>query len=91
MTFIGWWILWLQPGNAMSQTSGHSLSLRERSQIVSQIRRRLSTAFMQANGSCLLKRVANVGLKLAVKRIEWAMQEDMRMRQERRAKLECFP
>ena len=76
----------------VSQTSGYAISSRERSQIVSQIRRRLSTAFVKANSACTINRVANIGpnSKLAAKRREWVMLEDQRMKQERRSNWNAF-
>ena len=70
----------------MTQTTGYSLSSRERSQIVGQIRRQLSTAFTRANSLCTLSRVMNVGpnSRAAAKRREWAMLEEEGMRRERR-------
>ena len=63
------------------------MSDNERSQIIGQIRRKLSTAFMRAVATCTLHRVTHVGAgsKAAAKRREWAMGEEFRMRNERRA------
>ena len=71
----------------ISQTSGYSISSQERSLIIGQIRRRLSTAFTRANSLCNLSRVLNVGpnSRAAAKRREWAMLEEEGMRREKRS------
>ena len=71
----------------VAQSMGCAVSKRERSLIIGQIRRKLSTAFIRAISLCTLSRVANIGpgSRACAKRREWALREDDRMRLERRA------
>ena len=66
---------------------GRPGSKQELGVIVGQIRRRISVTVMRAQTSCLLSRLHQVGPgnKTLAKRREWAMLEDDRMRQERKA------
>ena len=77
----------LSRGNYVAQSSGYATSEREHSQIIGQLRRKLSTAFIRATGLCTLSRIANVGAgsRSAAKRREWAIREDEGMKRERRA------
>ena len=76
----------------LAQSTGYATSSREMSQIVGQIRRKLSTAFMRAIGLCTLSRVANLGSgsNAAAKRREWAISEEIGMKNERRAFWNAF-
>ena len=71
----------------VAQSTGYSVSQREKSQIIGQIRRKLSTSFVRAISLCTLSRVTNVGpgTRGMAKRREWALREEDLMRRERRA------
>ena len=71
----------------VSQSTGFALSEGERSQIIGQIRRRLSTSFIRAIALCTISRVAYVGptAKSAAGRREVAMRVERAMRLERQA------
>ena len=71
----------------VSQSTGYSISASEKSQIVGQIRRKLSVAFTRVINQCTLNRLTNIGAgsKAMAKRREWALGEEFTMKQERRA------
>ena len=76
----------------LALSSGYNSSSKEKSQIVGQIRRRLSVAFVKANSLCTLSRISNVGpgSRGAAKRREWALREEEMMRKERRSNWTAF-
>ena len=71
----------------LAYSTGRAVSSQEMSQIIGQIRRKMSTSFIRAISLCTLGRVANIGpgSRLAAKRKEWAISEETSMRNERRA------
>ena len=71
----------------LAQSTGYATGEQEYSQIIGQIRRRLSTSSVRAISLCTLARVANVGAgsKARAKRRQWALREDKQMKGERRA------
>ena len=72
---------------AQGLARGMEGSAEELGVIVGQIRRKMSTASIRAIGNCLLSRLRMLGegSKNAAKRRQWAMREDQRMTNERRA------
>ena len=76
----------------VSQSSGYALSEGERSQIIGQIRRRLSTTFMRAITLCTISRMAHVGptAKAAATRREVCMRQERAMRLERQAYWQAY-
>ena len=74
-------------GKYVSESTGMATSEGEKAQILGQIRRKLSTAFIRANALCTIHRVGKVcpGSREAAKRRGWAAREEEIMRQERRA------
>ena len=79
-------------GKYLAQSSGYATSSREMSQIVGQVRRKLSTAFIRAIGLCTLNRVTNTGSnsQAAAKRREWVIREEIQMKKERKAYWSAF-
>ena len=82
----------LARGKYVAQSSGCATSAHEKSQIIGQIRRKLSTSFIRAISLSTLNRVSNSGSgsREGAKRREWAMREEMGMRRERRAYWNAF-
>ena len=76
----------------VANSSGYALSERERSQIIGQIRRRLSTSFIRAIALCTINRAAYTGLtaQAAADRRAWEMRLERGMRLERRAYWNAF-
>ena len=74
-------------GKYVAESTGCATSAGEMSQIIGQIRRKLSTAFVRATALCTIHRVGNVcpGSRAAARRREWAIREEESMKRERRA------
>ena len=74
-------------GKYVAESTGTATSEGEQAQILGQIRRKLSTAFIRANALCTINRVGKVcpGSREAAKRRNWVLREEGIMRQERRA------
>ena len=76
----------------VATSTGYSMGSQERSLLIGQIRRRLSTAFIRANSLCTISRVSNTGpgSRASAKRREWAMQEEENMRREKISNWNAF-
>ena len=76
----------------LTLSTGCAISAQERGQIIGQVRRKLSTAFIKASSLCTISRVSNVGegSQSASRRRQWALREEAAMRRERQANWNAY-